>query len=131
MLLLFCVCVGMLVSMLMSAVSLRRVDVVHCFVMCVSVLCEFSFLLVESCNRTMDFFLSPPQMGVQGCAMGMGNASWGRTAGTVSVTLAGEARDAMLPWRPPATTTKTMKAVRWKSRFIDTSTNTGPEPLQL
>lgn len=51
-------------------------------------------------------------MAVQGCAMGMGNASWVRTAGTVSVTLAGEGQAAVLPWRPPAMTIRTMKEVR-------------------
>ncbi len=52
------------------------------------------------------------QMAVRGCAMGKGNASWVRTAGTVSATLGGEGQAAVLPWRPPAMTTRTMKEVR-------------------
>lgn len=64
-------------------------------------------------NHTVDQSLPPLlQMAVRGFAMGMGNASWVRTAGTVSATLAGEGQAAVLPWRPPAMTTRTMKEVR-------------------
>lgn len=40
------------------------------------------------------------------------SAFWVRTAGIVNATLAGEGQAATLPWRSPATTTKTTKEVR-------------------
>lgn len=65
----------------------------------------------------------PSQMDAQTFAMEMASALWARTAGTVSVRLAGGALAAVLPWRPHAQTTRTMKEVRQRGGWGGSNRN--------
>lgn len=74
---------------------------------------SFSFLLTS-------LPLSPPVLSSQTaaltCVTGTASAPWDSRVGIVNARQAGGAPAAVLPWRPPALTTRTTKEVNWRER---------------
>lgn len=92
-----------------------------CVFVCVSLMIKQTSITLPS-SLSLSFPLaalplSPPvrssQTAVLTCVTGMASAPWDSRAGTVNARQAGEARAAVLPWRHPALTTRTMKEVNW------------------